>query len=63
MEKTALRLLLDASQCCACAGCVAVCPCAALGMHKLTLNIKQEKCNGCGYCALFCPTEALTLDH
>jgi Fe-S-cluster-containing hydrogenase component 2 len=63
MEQNARRLILDASQCCACAGCVAVCPRAALGMNKLSLDIEQAKCNGCGHCALFCPTEALTLDH
>ena len=62
MEKTARRLILDRSLCCACAGCVAVCPCAVLGITKLTLNIEQVKCNGCGHCAHFCPTEALILD-
>lgn len=51
---------LDRETCCACGGCVGVCPADALTLEETTLDLDARICDGCGLCVDFCPVAALS---
>lgn len=54
-------LVIDADRCLACAGCLALCPQAALFLNLIGLNVNHDLCTLCGICARFCPVTALSV--
>ncbi len=50
-------------KCLECAGCVGICPCMALDMYGLDLQINHEKCSRCGLCVRACPAGALQMEE
>jgi ferredoxin len=56
-------LVIDRHQCFQCAGCLAVCPTAALSLTLTGLEVDPALCDMCGVCVRFCPVLALTADR
>jgi len=52
-------LLIDASLCLKCGGCVPVCPEDALILTFENLECIMERCTLCGVCIMFCPVGAV----
>lgn len=55
-------IALRSELCTYCAGCVSLCPSAALELRETRLIIDESRCNECGLCVSACPTGALALD-
>ncbi len=51
-------VLLDASRCCSCGGCVSTCPVDAIHLAEMRLTVR-ETCIECGLCVMACPVGAL----
>jgi Pyruvate/2-oxoacid:ferredoxin oxidoreductase delta subunit len=54
-------LMIDDDRCIACAGCIALCPEAALFQDIDGLKVHQDLCTLCGICVGFCPVMALSV--
>ena len=54
-------LVIDDDRCLACAGCIALCPEAALFQDIAGLEVNQNLCTLCGICVGFCPVIALSV--
>ena len=52
---------VDKKKCISCAGCVAICPVAALELRERFPDCDFDKCIDCGACVRFCPAVALVL--
>ena len=55
-----MTIEIDRSKCIKCAGCVSVCPVAALFFTD-KINCDDKKCISCKNCVKFCPAGALKL--
>jgi ferredoxin len=54
---------INRDKCVRCAGCVSVCPVAALSFTEQSgITNDCEKCTKCGICAKFCPAGAITVE-
>ena len=51
----------DKVKCLRCAGCVGVCPVAALSLTEHGIECDAEKCTNCRICVEFCPVGAISL--
>ena len=49
-------------KCCYCAGCLIVCPVAAIELQETKIVVNKEKCNDCSACVRVCPVGAMTLE-
>ncbi len=54
---------INREQCVKCAGCVGVCPFAALDYIGDEICIDAKLCTECGTCVKFCPVGALSLQN
>ncbi|NLE75994.1 MAG: geranylgeranyl reductase family protein [Chloroflexi bacterium] len=52
---------IDPTICCACGGCVSLCPVGALFLAETRLEVRSA-CTDCGRCVEVCPTGALSLE-
>jgi heterodisulfide reductase subunit A len=54
---------IDPELCCACLGCINVCPFGAItfASEKLVAEVNPALCKGCGACSATCPSEAPAL--
>ena len=52
-------LEIDEDCCLSCAGCIGLCPEAALFLDLYGLKVKIEACSLCGICVMVCPVRAL----
>ncbi len=56
-----MALKINRKKCISCAGCVSVCPTAALELREMQIALDSKKCTKCGICVNFCPVGALKL--
>lgn len=62
MDRVFFMLIIDEKCCLSCAGCIGLCPEAAL-FHDLTgLKADTDICTLCGICVMVCPVQALMID-
>jgi len=54
-------LACSRNRCRDCAGCISLCPEAALYMDLTGMKIRSDVCTLCGLCVRFCPVAALTI--
>lgn len=54
-------LAVDRTTCLMCAGCISLCPEAALSQTLAGLVVAQDRCTLCGICTMFCPVTALAV--
>ncbi|MCK5124979.1 MAG: 4Fe-4S binding protein [candidate division Zixibacteria bacterium] len=55
-------LKIELAACLSCAGCIALCPEAALFLTSDSLRVNQGECTLCCLCVKFCPVTALVID-
>lgn len=58
---SSIQPVITQALCCACGGCVAVCPVGAISMREnaggfLTASVDSERCIDCGKCRKICPS-------
>jgi Fe-S-cluster-containing hydrogenase component 2 len=58
-EKIAVRIEL----CHKCGGCVAVCPCDAIFLHKGEFPVINDKCSKCKRCIDVCPVGIIFINN
>jgi len=56
-------LIIDRQSCLACAGCISLCPEAALVQDMDGLQVRDDACTLCGICVIFCPVAALSIPN
>jgi len=54
-------LVIDDDKCLICAGCITLCPEAALFQDIAGLKVNGDLCTLCGICVAFCPVMALSV--
>ena len=50
-------------KCCYCAGCIIVCPVAAIELLETRIVIDREKCTDCNACVRLCPVGAMRIER
>ncbi|HII38553.1 TPA: 4Fe-4S binding protein [Candidatus Micrarchaeota archaeon] len=56
------KFKVDISKCIYCAGCVSVCPTAALTLNETRVYCDEGKCVACGVCEKACPVNAIRIN-
>ncbi len=49
----------DREKCCHCAGCLIVCPVAAIELLGTEIVVDRKKCTNCAACVRVCPVGAM----